>query len=127
MTDTVLTRRERQLMDLLYVNQGISVGEVNEILGDGSSYASTRAALSRLVEKNQLRFTKAGSRYIYRPVADSHSAGRTAVQRVVDTFFAGSTVDTIGAVLGFSDESLSEADYIKLMQMLETARQGDRQ
>lgn len=122
MTEQSLTRRERQIMDLLFANPDLGVGEVNSHLADRSTYSSTRAALARLVEKGQLRFTRQGARYLYRPVARNASAGTKAVRRVVDTFFGGSPIATIDALLGYSSKKLSNAELGQLQDLLEAAK-----
>jgi len=122
MNEKTLTRRERQIMDLIYAEANLTVSDVNERLGEGATYPSTRAALSRLVEKKQLQFDKRGARYLYRPMLDTKSAGKNAVQRVMDTFFGGSPVATIDALLGFSNKKLSTDEIKQLQQMLDSAK-----
>ena len=124
MLDKVLTRREREIMDLLYAEPNLCVSDVNSRLADGSTYSATRAALSRLIEKGQLQYDKQGSRFIYQPVADHRSAGQSAVRRVMDTFFGGSPVATIDAVLGFSSHKLSDSERQQIMHMLAAEKSG---
>lgn len=118
MNDKSLTHKERALMDLIYTKPGQSVAELNRLLEDDSSYSSTRAALSRLVEKSQLETKQSGTRYTYHPIADQLSAGTSAIQRVMDTFFGGSPTATIGAVLGYANRSLSEQDRQVLLKLI---------
>lgn len=116
-----LTRRERDVMDLIYAQPELSVSEINEKLADDSSYSSTRALLARLVAKGHLTTSKQGARYLYRPQADQHQVGVTAVRRVMDTFFGGSPAATIDAVLGFASDRLTEQEREELLHMLAAA------
>jgi len=122
-----LTRRERDVMDLIYAQPGLSVSEINEKLADDSSYSSTRALLARLVAKGHLTTSKQGARYLYRPQADHHQVGVTAVRRVMDTFFGGSPAATIDAVLGFASDRLTEQEREELLHMLAAADAPSRQ
>lgn len=121
MTKTKLTPKERQIMDLLFARQAMSVGDVQKGLDDGSSYSSTRASLTRLVDKGLLRYTRDGVRYLFSPVEDVETASQNAIRRVIDTFFRGSPVATIDAVLKFSGDSLSDDELEKLDELLRNA------
>jgi BlaI family penicillinase repressor len=121
MTEAPLTRRERDVMDLIYAQPDLSVSEINDKLIDDSSYSSTRALLARLVAKGHLTTSKHGARYLYRPQADQRQVGTTAVRRVMDTFFGGSPAATIDAVLGFASDRLSDEEREELLQMLASA------
>lgn len=122
-----LTRRERDVMDLIFAQPGLSVGEANEKLADGSSYSSTRALLARLVAKGHLTTSKQGARYLYSPQADQLQVGVSAVRRVMDTFFGGSPAATIDAVLGFANDRLTEQERAELLQMLAADKATKRQ
>ncbi|NOX70724.1 MAG: BlaI/MecI/CopY family transcriptional regulator [Gammaproteobacteria bacterium] len=119
MSANKLTPKERQIMDLLFASQAMSVGDINKSLQDGSSYSSTRASLTRLVDKGLLRFTRDGVRYLFSPVEDVETASRQAIRRVIDTFFRGSPLATIDAVLKFSGESLSADELKKINKLLD--------
>jgi len=121
MARTVLTPKERQIMDLLFARQAISVGDVQAGLDDGSSYSSIRASLTRLVDKGLLRYTQDGVRYLFSPVEDMETASQNAIRRVMDTFFRGSPLATIDAVLKFSGDSLSDDELEKIEELLRSA------
>ncbi len=125
MTDKHLTPKERQIMDLLHAQRKMSVGQVNDAMGDGSSYASTRASLTRLVEKDRLQHHRDGVRYIFSPVEDAQSASKQAIHRVMDIFFGGSPSATIDAVLKFSGDTLSEHELEQIQEILKQARRGE--
>ncbi|MCZ6640496.1 MAG: BlaI/MecI/CopY family transcriptional regulator [Gammaproteobacteria bacterium] len=129
MTDSHLTPKERQIMDLLYARAKMSVGQVNDALGDGSSYSSTRASLTRLVEKNQVRHQRDGVRYLFSPAMDAHSASKKAIGRVMDIFFGGSPSATVDAVLKFSGDTLSSHELEQIQKLIKQARgkRGSRQ
>ena len=111
-------------MTVLFAEPGLSVSEINDRLDPPSSYAATRAALSRLVDKGHLQFRKDGARYLYRPTTDRSAAGNSAIRYVVETFFGGSSVAAMDAMLAFSRESLSDADYEALASMINKKRKG---
>ena len=125
MTESKLTPKERQIMDLLFASEAMSVGQVNESLDDGSSYSSTRASLTRLVEKGLLRHTRNGVRYLFSPVEDRQTASQQAIRRVMDIFFRGSPLATIDAVLKFSGDSLSADELEKINEILNKADIGE--
>lgn len=118
MTDTKLTPKERRIMDLLFAQQAMGVADVQKALADDSSYSSIRASLARLVDKGLLEHKRDGVRYLFSPVEDVESASQKAIRRVMDTFFRGSPLATIDAVLKFSGESLSNDELRKINDLL---------
>ncbi len=120
MQDQNLTRRERSIMDILFAEPGLGVAEVQARMPDEMSYSAVRAALSRLVEKRCLSFTRVGAKYVYQPDSDRQQAGVSALQRVMDTFFAGSPAAAIDAVLGFATERIDEQERLELLALLDS-------
>ena len=118
MTETKLTPKERRIMDLLFAQQAMGVADVQRALADDSSYSSIRASLTRLVDKGLLQHTRDGVRYVFSPVEDVESASQKAIRRVMDTFFRGSPLATIDAVLKFSGDNLSPEELEKINAML---------
>ena len=118
MSENRLTPKERQIMDLLFARQAMSVDDVNKGLEDGSSYSSTRASLTRLVDKGLLRHTRDGVKYLFSPVEDVETASQQAIRRVIKTFFRGSPLATIDAVLKFSGDTLSADELEKIKKLL---------
>ena len=118
MTEPNLSRRERRIMDLLFEHRHMSVGQVNHALADESSYSSTRASLSRLVDKKLLKHVQDGAKYVFSPVEDEKSAGHLAIRRVMDIFFRGSPLATIDAVLKFSGDSISAEELEEINALI---------
>jgi BlaI family penicillinase repressor len=115
---TVLTRRERQIMDILYRRGRATAAEVmDELSGDPSS-STVRTQLRVLEEKGHVRHEEQGLRYVYVPAVPRHSARKSELRHLVDTFFDGSAEKAVAALLGgdgarFSDEELERmADLI---------------
>jgi len=105
-----LTRRERQIMDILYSRNEASAAEIHRELPDSPSYSAVRALLKKLLDKRHVAFRQDGPRYIYRPVLAKGAARRNALQRLLETFFDGSPADAVVSLLGGERNKLSEAD-----------------
>src|SRR5947207_12959569 len=94
-----LSRRERQIMDILYRNGRATAGEIHETLPDPPSYSAVRAKLRVLEEKGHIRHEEEALRYVYIPVVARDSARRSALRHMVSTFFGGSVEETVAALL----------------------------
>ena len=121
-----LSRRERQIMDIVYQHGAVSVADVVEGLPDPPSYSAVRALLRILEEKGHLKHRKEGLRYIYLPRRSRSSAARAALRRTMNTFFDGSTTQAVAALLDVSDTDLSEEDLDELARMIAKARKEGR-
>ena len=121
-----LSRRERQIMDIIYRRGRASAGEVLNDLPDPPSYSAVRALLRILENKGHLTHKKEGPRYIYTPTQPRQNAGESALQRVFQTFFDGSIEKTVAALLDVSDSSLSDAEFDRLAQLIDEAKKGGR-
>jgi len=121
-TESDLSRRERQIMDIVYRLEKASAAEVRENLPDPPSYSAVRAMLRILEEKGQLRHTKDGAKYIYRATRPRSRAGISALRRVLDTFFHGSAESAVAALLENSDADLSEEELDRLSRLIDEAR-----
>jgi predicted transcriptional regulator len=117
-----LSRRERQIMDVLHKSQKATVAEVLDALPDPPGYSAVRALLRILEEKGHVRHVQEGPRYLYLPIVSGATARRSALKRVVATFFQGSVPAAMAALLETGDTGLSEAEVNKLRQMIEKAR-----
>jgi len=117
-----LSRRERQIMDVLFKKGRASAKEVLESIPDAPGYSAVRALVNKLVEKGHARFEQDGAKYIYMPNYDMDSARDGALNRLVNTFFSGSVADAVNGLLGSQSSKLSNEDLDKLEQMIETAR-----
>lgn len=123
-----LSRRERQIMDVLYASGEASAAEVQAHIPNAPSYSAVRALLGKLVEKGHVEFRRDGQRYRYRATLEKAEAQRNAWQRLRDTFFSGSTADAMVALLGREGERLSDDDLAAIERQLEKvrARKGRR-
>src|SRR5215212_7277340 len=104
----VLSRRERQIMDILYRRGRATAGEVLEELSGTPSSSTVRTQLRVLEEKGHVRHEEEGLRYVYVPAVPRHAARKSALRHLVDTFFDGSTEKVVGALLGGDGARLSE-------------------
>jgi predicted transcriptional regulator len=124
-TEPHLSRRERQIMDVLYARGRASVAEVHRALPDAPSYSTVRALLGILVAKGHLRHKAEGHRYIYFPARGRAQAGRSAVRRLLATFFDNSAEQALAALLDVSEET-SPAELDRLARLIENARKEGR-
>ena len=118
-----LSRRERQIMDIVYQRGCASVVDVLEDLPDPPTYSTVRALLRILEEKGYLTHKKDGKRYIYRPTQPRHQAGRSALKQIFQTFFDKSIEKTVMTLI--SDVDLSDEELDRLSQRIEQAKKGD--
>jgi len=121
-----LSRRERQIMDIVYELKKVSVAEVLERLPDPPSYSAVRALLRVLEEKGHLKHKQEGPRYIYSPTLSKDEAKRNALKHIMKTFFDNSTEDVVSALLNISEDQLSEAEYNRLTQLIKKAGKEGR-
>jgi BlaI family transcriptional regulator, penicillinase repressor len=117
-----LTRRERQIMDVVYARGQVTVSEVQEQLPSAPSYSAVRAMLRKLEEKGHLRHDAQGPRYIYEATVPREAARETALERVVHTFFDGSPSKTVAALLDLKGEELTDAELDDLSELIARAR-----
>ena len=108
-----LSRRERQIMDLIYQMGSAAVSDVHEGLPDAPSYSAVRALMGTLVDKGHLTHTQDGRRYIYAPTVAADRASASALDRVVNTFFGGSAVD---AALALVSDAAMGADELEALE-----------
>lgn len=117
-----LSRRERQIMDVIYRRGSASVSEVRERLPDPPSYSAVRAMLRILEEKGHLRHEEEGPRYVYYPTVPRSAARESALKHLLRTFFGGSTSAAVAALLDLGGEELSEAELERLSELIEKTR-----
>jgi predicted transcriptional regulator len=120
-----LSRRERQIMDVIYRRGRATAAEVLDGLPDPPSYSAVRAMLRLLEEKGHLRHEQDGPRYVFLPTVNRDRARKSALTHVVRTFFDGSATDAVAALLD-ADAKLSESDLDRLSAMIASARQEGR-
>lgn len=117
-----LSRRERQIMDVLHARGSATAAEVRAALPDPPGYSAVRALLRILEDKGHVRHREEGVRYVYLPRRSRLTASRSALKRVVATFFQGSVAEAMAALLETPDTELSETDLSKLQQLIQQAR-----
>jgi BlaI family penicillinase repressor len=124
--DLNLSRRERQIMDILHARRETTAAEVHQSLPDAPSYSAVRALLRILEEKGHIRHRRAGLRYVFLPVESREQASRSALQRVLATFFGGSVDQAVAALLEASDTKLSDTDLDRLQGIITKAKEEGR-
>lgn len=117
-----LSRRERQIMEVLYREGRATASEVLERLPDPPGYSAVRALLRILEKKGQVRHAADGNRYVYEPRLPRDRAGRPALAGVLETFFDGSAEKAVAALLDLSRHELTGADLDRLSDLIEQAR-----
>ena len=121
-----LSRRERQIMEVIYRRRQATSAEVLEDLPDPPSYSAVRAMLRVLEEKGHLRHEQRGPCYVFLPTVPREQARRSALQQLVRTFFDGSTEQAVAALLDHSDRALSHAELARLARLIDQARKEGR-
>ncbi len=121
-----LSRRERQIMDLLYRHGRLGAAEVREQLPEQPSYSAVRALLRVLEEKGHVRHVEEDGRYIYLPTVPAASAKKSALRHMLDTFFGGSAEEAMAALLDEKSGELSDDELARLEKMIERARTEGR-
>jgi len=102
-----LSRRERQIMEILYQRGKASASEVRESMGDAPGYSAVRAMLRVLEEKGHIKHQAEGLKYVYLPIVTRDKAKRTAVKHLLDTFFGDSPEQVVAALLDVSSKRLT--------------------
>ncbi len=125
MTDAILrqlTRRERQIMDILFRRGRASAEEVMNDLSGGPSYSTVRTQLRVLEQKGYVRHEEEGRRFMYMPAVRRQSARRSALKNVVHTFFDGSVEKVVAALLGGEAARVSDEELDRILELVEKAR-----
>lgn len=126
MSRPALSRRERQIMDILFQRERATASQVREALPDPPSYSTVRALLRVLEEKGHVRHEAEDLRYVYMPSMAREKASRSAVRHLMDTFFNGSAEQTVAALLDESAAGLSRDELDRLAKLIEKAREEGR-
>ena len=121
-----LSRRERQIMDIIYELQEATAAQVLDHLPDPPSYSAVRALLRVLEEKGHLTHKQDGPRYVFIPTLPREEARQNALKHVLKTFFDNSTEKAVAAILDISEDQLSDEDYRRLSKLIDNARQEGR-
>ena len=121
---TTLSRRERQIMDILY-RRGRATGvEVMEDLPGNPSYSTVRTQLRVLEKKGHVRHEEHGAKFIYLPAVHRRAARKSALRHIVETFFDGSVENVVGALLGGEGARVTEEELARIAEQVAKARTG---
>jgi BlaI family penicillinase repressor len=121
-----LSRRERQIMDILYRFERASVGQVLAEIAGKPSYSTVRAQLRVLEEKGHVRHEEQGLRYVYVPAVPREVARRSALRHLVETFFDGSTEKVVAALLGGEVARISPEELDRLARLISKSQKESR-
>jgi BlaI family transcriptional regulator, penicillinase repressor len=124
-THSSLTRRERQIMDVLYKLDRATVAQVLEEIPAKLNYSTVRAQLRVLEEKGHVRHEEDGPRYVYVPAVPRDVARRSALRHLIDTFFEGSAERAAAALLGGEVSELSAEELQRLQRMIAKAKKDE--
>jgi len=124
--ETQLSRRERQIMEILHARSQATAEEVKGALPDAPSYSAVRALLRILEEKGHVKHRREGLRYVHLPTEAKARASRSALRRVVRTFFGGSASLAVAALLESADTELSPKEIDQLQTIIDQARKEGR-
>ncbi len=121
-----LSRRERQIMDVIYARGSVTVQEVVDEIPAPPSYSAVRAMLRVLEEKGHVKHREEGPRYVYLPTVPRDEARQSALQQLVRTFFDGSAEQAAAALLDMSGPDLTEQELNRLSRAIDLARKEGR-
>jgi predicted transcriptional regulator len=121
-----LSRRERQIMDVLYQKGAATAAEVLESMPSPPSYSAVRALLRILEQKGHIRHEDRQGKYVFMPTVPRDKAKRSAVRHLLQTFFDGSPEDAVAALLDASSSKLSESELDRLQELIDKARKGGK-
>jgi len=121
-----LSRRERQIIDVLYAEQEATAAQVQKALPGEPSYSTVRALLKKLLDKGHVQFREDGPRYVYSAVVAKADAGRGAIRRLLSIFFNGNPVAAVANLLGDQSRSLTDDDLNELEQLVATLKEERR-
>lgn len=121
-----LSRRERQIMDIIYQRGQATAQDIQDNLPDPPSYSAVRAMLRLLEEKGYLKHQQDGQRYVFLPTLAREKARKSALKQMLETFFDGSTEQAVAALLSLSRTKLKQDELERLSHMIEEARKEGR-
>jgi predicted transcriptional regulator len=120
-----LSRRERQIVEILYQRREASTAQIVDALPDPPSYSAIRATLSVMEEKGLVRHLQRGKKYVYQPTQPRRKAARIALRQVLATFFGGSVSSAVATLLSDEEIALTDEELARLGAMIEAAQQGE--
>jgi BlaI family penicillinase repressor len=122
----LLTKRERQIVDVLYRLGRASAAEIMAALPGAPTYSTVRTQLRVLEGKGHVKHEEHGLRYVYMPTVSRRAAARSALKHLVDTFFDGSSAKTVAALLGGETARVSDEELERIAELVRDARGGPR-
>jgi len=117
-----LSKRERQIMDVIIRRTQASVREVLEEIPNPPSYSAVRAMMNILESKGFLRHVKEGRKYVYSSTTPIKKAKQSAIRQLLHTYFNNSTSDAVAAIIEVDRKNLANTDFDKLIELIETAK-----
>ena len=120
------SRRERQIMEIIYCHGRATAGEIHRELPDRPSYSTVRTLLRVLEEKGHLTHESDGPRYVYSPCISTEKAKRSAIEQLLRTFFNNSALGAMAALLDMSSADLSETELKRLTQLIQQAKSKEK-
>jgi BlaI family penicillinase repressor len=123
---TNLSRRERQIMDIIYRRGKATAAEVLEDLPEPPGYSAVRALLRLLENKGYVAHEQDGTKYVYLPTVSRETARQSALKQLVKTFFDGSSASAVAALLDISGPEIPESELDRLAKMIDHARKEGR-
>ena len=121
-----LSRREREMMDIIYRAGKATASEVMEAMADPPSYSAVRATLRVLEQKRLLRHEDDGTRYVYRPTLNRDKARQSALDHLLATFFEGSVANVVATLIERSGEELTDDDLDRIAKLIEQTKKEGR-
>ena len=121
-----LSRRERQIMDIIYRLGEATAHEVHEKMPNPPSYSAVRAALRVLEQKGHVRHQYRGPRYVFKPTVSRDKARKAVLKQVVQTFFEGSTSQVVNTLLDISESTIPDDDLDRLSELIEKVRKENQ-
>lgn len=124
--DDTLSRREREMMNIIFAKGRATAGEVMDGMAEPPSYSAVRATLRVLEQKGHLRHEHDGVRYVYLPTIQREKARRSALDHLLRTFFDGSAANVVSALLERERHKMTDEELDRLSALIEDARQEGR-
>ena len=119
------SRRERQIMDIVYRLGHATVADVLAGMDDPPSYSSIRALMRVLREKGHLKVREDGKRHVFSPTVPAGRARRSALRNVLKTFFDGSVEAAVASLIDLKDRNLTDEEVERLKELIENAKKGE--
>ena len=121
-----LSKREQQIMDIIYKEGPCSATEIHKLMPDPPSYSAVRAMLKVLIDKKHLKHKLDGIKYIYSPTVNVEKAKKSALTDVLKTFFEGSAQNAVATLIDMSKDEMGKDDFEALSKMIEEAKKEGR-